>query len=181
VTPCTATRVTRLGEYLPVGWLFTLEEFFLNSGSKPNFGCFYYKKVTFMYISITMGLGHILGDFLTNSSGHPDRHNVFCQDPLLICSSRHAHIWMLFLLPPHANLFPFFCVCIFFHLLCSPFNFNFAGHLERLRTYVFCSKMRFQYFFPKNTKVTSFVMRSKYKIRLEAPSEHRRSCLFNRT
>jgi hypothetical protein len=57
-------RVTRLGEFSPIGQLFTLDSFF-NYKSSPKRGKIY------AFILTKNRLDSILGDFFTNSSGHP--------------------------------------------------------------------------------------------------------------
>jgi hypothetical protein len=51
-------RVTKLGEFSPLGRLFTLDRFSENNISTHN-------------LWVKNGLGYIFGEFLTNSSGHP--------------------------------------------------------------------------------------------------------------
>jgi hypothetical protein len=67
------TRVTRLGEFSPKVWLLTL-----GSGLKITKAANFY-GVLFPMVPVIInltknGLGYILGDFFTNSSGHPACH-----------------------------------------------------------------------------------------------------------
>jgi hypothetical protein len=64
-------RVTRLGEFSPNGWLFTLASFFENLLKHPTFLGYLFPRQGFCVDSDKNGLGYILGDFFTNSSGHP--------------------------------------------------------------------------------------------------------------
>jgi hypothetical protein len=61
------SRATRLGEFSPMGRLFTLGKGLKIKEVVHNFGA------TFSTVFLTKsGLGNILGDFFTNSSGHQD-------------------------------------------------------------------------------------------------------------
>jgi hypothetical protein len=63
-----ASSVTRLGVVSSMGWLFTLESLFHNRRSNPKFwDCVFQRQK----LCVNFGLGHIFGDFFTNSSGHP--------------------------------------------------------------------------------------------------------------
>jgi hypothetical protein len=63
-----SNRVTRLGDFLPFGPLFTLSWFLkITADFWANL---YYSKI-YALILAKNGLGNILGDFVTNSSGHP--------------------------------------------------------------------------------------------------------------
>jgi hypothetical protein len=61
-------RVTRLGEFSPIGRLFVLVRFFLMTEKARNFGLLSPKYVSILTKNM---FGYILGDFITNSSGHP--------------------------------------------------------------------------------------------------------------
>jgi hypothetical protein len=58
------TKVTRLHEFSPFGRLVSMGSF-LNNKSNPNFGPILSTE------KVTYKIGYILGDFFTNSSGHP--------------------------------------------------------------------------------------------------------------
>jgi hypothetical protein len=67
-----AVRVTRLGEFSPLGRLLTLGFIFENSrGGKTILAPFFHGKSCVLMLTEN-GLGHILGTFFTNLSGHPD-------------------------------------------------------------------------------------------------------------
>jgi hypothetical protein len=73
-------RVTRLGEVSPIVRLFSLHKYFLmqKQSKMPTFSA-----VKVVYYFWQNGLGNILGDFFTNSSGHPGYEfhvNVSCAD-----------------------------------------------------------------------------------------------------
>jgi hypothetical protein len=60
-----------LGEFSPVGRLFTLNSFRENYRNSTNtLGYFFHGKICAL-IFTRNGLGYILGDFFTNASGHP--------------------------------------------------------------------------------------------------------------
>jgi hypothetical protein len=65
-------RVTRLGEFSPIRFLFTLRSFFENYLSSANLWTPFSKCISHVFILPKNCLGCILGDFFTNSSGHPD-------------------------------------------------------------------------------------------------------------
>jgi hypothetical protein len=70
---------TRLGEFSPTGWVFTLGSFLENFKSRQkNLATFYHRK--------KLSLGYILGDSLTNASGHPA--NWLIRDALLVLQTR---------------------------------------------------------------------------------------------
>jgi hypothetical protein len=58
-----------LGEFLPIGQLFTLGS--LLKLQKPKFWATCIRVKHFVLILKDIGLGYILGDFFTSSSGHP--------------------------------------------------------------------------------------------------------------
>jgi hypothetical protein len=62
-------RVTRLGDFLPVGLLFTLSTFLLLN--YPKFWATFFHGNIYALSLTKNDLGHILGDFPTNSSGRP--------------------------------------------------------------------------------------------------------------
>jgi hypothetical protein len=55
-------RVTRLGECLPIGRLFTSGNFLKIAEVAQFFGQLFYGK-NYVFISTINGFGHILGDF----------------------------------------------------------------------------------------------------------------------
>jgi hypothetical protein len=68
-----ATRVTRMGEFSPIGWLFTLGSFF-NDRTTANFWTAFSQLTGYVFILTKNGLGYSLGDFVKNVSGHPARN-----------------------------------------------------------------------------------------------------------
>jgi hypothetical protein len=48
--------------------------------SSPNFGATF-SVISFALILAKNEFGYILGDFFTNSSGHPGRDRQMCRDP----------------------------------------------------------------------------------------------------
>jgi hypothetical protein len=68
-----SSRVTRLAEFSPDVRLFTLGSFF-NCKSSPHFFATFRLGTDHMLIFKKTGLGYTLGDFFTDSSGHPDGH-----------------------------------------------------------------------------------------------------------
>jgi hypothetical protein len=61
-----------LGEFSPVGQLFTLACFKKIAEVAPFWaGCSFPRKKSYELILSKSGLGYILGEFFTNSSGHP--------------------------------------------------------------------------------------------------------------
>jgi hypothetical protein len=61
-------RVTRLGEFSPIVWLFSLVIFIIYK-SRSNFGATFYYCKSDVIILTKNGLGYILGVFLTIASG----------------------------------------------------------------------------------------------------------------
>jgi hypothetical protein len=59
-----------------VYFLFPLGVFFEND-KKDNFFCYFTHGNSYVSILIKHGLGYILGEFFTNSSGHPA-----CDEPM---------------------------------------------------------------------------------------------------
>jgi hypothetical protein len=74
-----------LGEFSSIGRLFSLGSFFRKFPNSPNLWDTF-SKVKFMCVLILTknGLGHILGDFLTNPSGHTDWHSSALRMPKLM-------------------------------------------------------------------------------------------------
>jgi hypothetical protein len=71
VTATFVRRVTRLGEFSPVGLLFTMV-FFKIIFLYNIFGYFFHKKPVINLVILTKyGSGYILGDFFKKASGHP--------------------------------------------------------------------------------------------------------------
>jgi hypothetical protein len=64
--------VTRLGEFSPIGWLFTLAKFMkITEVAEIFFATFFPRQVSYAQSLTKKVLGHILADFFKNSSGHP--------------------------------------------------------------------------------------------------------------
>jgi hypothetical protein len=63
-------RVTRLGEFSPIERLSSSGSFFGNYGISPKMFGYFFPPITFIYKFRKNGLGNILGDFFSNSSGH---------------------------------------------------------------------------------------------------------------
>jgi hypothetical protein len=61
-----------LGEFSPIGSLFTLGSFVKITEVAPIIALLFNGKIYVLIISKTE-LGDILGDFFTNASGHPER------------------------------------------------------------------------------------------------------------
>jgi hypothetical protein len=55
-----------LGEFSPIGRLFS------SGSSAQTFGQLFFRGKSYVLIWARNGLGYTLGDFLANSSGHPD-------------------------------------------------------------------------------------------------------------
>jgi hypothetical protein len=70
-----AGRVTRLGEFSPIGSVFFIfGQFNEIYAIRPKFGCYSIFFYSICYSIFTKyGFGYILGDFFTNESGHPAR------------------------------------------------------------------------------------------------------------
>jgi hypothetical protein len=65
-------RVTRLGEFSPIGWLFTLGSFLKMTKVAQIYGLHFPNvSATCVLILRKNGLGYLLGAFFANSSGHP--------------------------------------------------------------------------------------------------------------
>jgi hypothetical protein len=64
-------RVTRLDEFSPFGRLFSLGSFLRLRKYPKILGNFFRSSGFVVLILAKNGLGYILGDFFTNSSGHP--------------------------------------------------------------------------------------------------------------
>jgi hypothetical protein len=59
-----------LGEFVQIGRLFTLG-CFLKILKQPNYLSYFFHGKIYVFILTKNRLGHILGDFFTNTSGHP--------------------------------------------------------------------------------------------------------------
>jgi hypothetical protein len=70
--------VTRLGEFSPIGWLFTLGSFLKMTQVADILGNFS-PRLRLWNNFVKNGLGYILGDSFTNSSGHPGRQRIRSQ------------------------------------------------------------------------------------------------------
>jgi hypothetical protein len=68
-----AVRVTRLGEFSPIVHLTTWISFSKITEAAQIWGLFFTNGKICVPILTKNGLGYILGDFFTNSSGHPGR------------------------------------------------------------------------------------------------------------
>jgi hypothetical protein len=77
--------VTGLGEFLAIVYSGQFEK------SSPNFWANFLNANIFSYI-LKNGLGHILGDFFTNSSGHPVSvgpcHRASVNIKMLLCRAK---------------------------------------------------------------------------------------------
>jgi hypothetical protein len=60
-----------LGEFSPIGRWFTLGSFFENYERNADFISTFFSSTSCVLIHTKTGLGNILGDFFTYSSGHP--------------------------------------------------------------------------------------------------------------
>jgi hypothetical protein len=70
---CVSVRATRLGENSPNGWLISLGSFCVNYRKSPHFWTSF-----FHWKNVWINVGYILGDFFTNSSGHPGVCLLLC-------------------------------------------------------------------------------------------------------
>jgi hypothetical protein len=71
---CAFTRVTRLGEFSPFGWLFTLGRFIENYRSSPNFSspCTqFHGKIHVSILTKNNSLGYFWGDFFHENIWSP--------------------------------------------------------------------------------------------------------------
>jgi hypothetical protein len=77
-------RATRLGEFLLIGRLFILFGFLKIAGVEVRW-CNFFHGRNYELLMAKNGLGYILGDSFTNSSGHPARnfHNKVFKTRLL--------------------------------------------------------------------------------------------------
>jgi hypothetical protein len=91
-----AGRVTGLGEFSPIGRLFTLGCFFENYKISLNYWVTFFHGETCALTLTTNGLGYTLGDFFKNLSGHPA-----CR---LCCLHKQASSIAKFLRLGHRNL-----------------------------------------------------------------------------
>jgi hypothetical protein len=66
-----ARRVTRLAEFSPIGQLFTVGICFENYRSGANLWATFVRGTSYVYVSANNWSGYSLGDYFTNSSGHP--------------------------------------------------------------------------------------------------------------
>jgi hypothetical protein len=79
-------RMTRFGEFSPIGWLFTLGTFLQIT---KVFG-YFLKGLGHAFVSAKHGLGSILGDFFANSSGHPVYHSETSQFRKMLTHPSHG-------------------------------------------------------------------------------------------
>jgi hypothetical protein len=63
--------VTRLGAFSPIGPIFYSGRFFEKDKISPNFCATFSRDSSCVLILTQHGLGYILGEFFTNSSGQP--------------------------------------------------------------------------------------------------------------
>jgi hypothetical protein len=81
-------RVTRLAEFFADFAIVFFGQFFLIFQSRPNFWRYFFLTVKLVCINCgKKGLGYILGDFFTNSSGHPECKTPWRFFPRRICIS----------------------------------------------------------------------------------------------
>jgi hypothetical protein len=73
-------RVTILGEFSPIGRLFTLFSFLKITEAHS---CFFHGIIYTLILTI-IGLGYILGDSFTNTSGHSGHDSLPHRHPLPI-------------------------------------------------------------------------------------------------
>jgi hypothetical protein len=67
-----STRVTRLGEFCFARWaIIYIGQFFENYIISPHCWTTFFLRKRYVIIVTKNGLGHILGEFFRNSSGHP--------------------------------------------------------------------------------------------------------------
>jgi hypothetical protein len=76
-----ANRVTKLGEFSPIGWLLILGSFLKITEIAQVVVATYFRCKSFVLVLRKDGLGNTLGDFFVNASGHPVRR---CQNQLLL-------------------------------------------------------------------------------------------------
>jgi hypothetical protein len=75
--------MTRFGEFSPIVRLFTLGSFLKLKEAAQIFGLLFSHGEKYVCNNFDKnGLGYMLGDFLTNSSGHPDKDSL---DQFYIC------------------------------------------------------------------------------------------------
>jgi hypothetical protein len=67
------SRVTRLGDFFTSWATFFFGQFFENHRSSTTFSSALFLVKIYLLILTKNVLVHILGDFVTNSSGHPGR------------------------------------------------------------------------------------------------------------
>jgi hypothetical protein len=70
-----SSRLNRLGEFSPIGSLFTLDNFWKIT-QKPKFVDYFFQRKSYMLIMLKNVFGYILGDFFTTSSGHPENESI---------------------------------------------------------------------------------------------------------
>jgi hypothetical protein len=66
---CVTARVTRFGEFSPIGQLFSLGVFF--NWTEEVFWLRFVQSKNYVFSLMKNGLGYTLGGFFKNSSGHP--------------------------------------------------------------------------------------------------------------
>jgi hypothetical protein len=71
------SRVTRLDDFSPIGQWLTFEGFLKNTKVAQKTWTNFHSGNSSVLILTRNGLGYILGDFFTNSSGRPDRQGKF--------------------------------------------------------------------------------------------------------
>jgi hypothetical protein len=58
-----SSRVTRLGEFSPVGWWLSLGQIVLNYRSSANSWANFFQEISYVFVLTYNGLGYFLGDF----------------------------------------------------------------------------------------------------------------------
>jgi hypothetical protein len=67
-----------LAEFSPIYWAnFLFGQFFEDYKISPIYWATFFNGKSYAYNLTKNGLGYILGDFFTSSSGHPDRCSNF--------------------------------------------------------------------------------------------------------
>jgi hypothetical protein len=70
-TEASSDRVTRFGEFSPIGQMFPAGSFLKVTALVHNYGQYFPLGKSYVLILTKIGLGCILGEFLINSLGHP--------------------------------------------------------------------------------------------------------------
>jgi hypothetical protein len=75
-------RVTRLGEFSPIGRMLFLWAVLFNCRNSPNFRVIIFSGKSYALILTNTGSACILGDYFKNSSGHPAPRKKVARKPL---------------------------------------------------------------------------------------------------